>query len=583
MFQVLVQLRWFFREHWKRYTIAIGLLMCASVLEVFPPKIVGMAIDEIFGQTLTVEKLLSYIFYLLFVVLLSYGLNYVWIYQLFGGAHLLQRKLRTSLMSHFLQMSPTFYEKNKTGDLMARATNDLQAISMTAGFGILTLIDSSFYMGTILISMCIFVSWKLTLAAFLPLPLMAVLLKMYGGKIHSYFTKAQDAFGQLNDRVLESIEGVRVVRAFVQERKDEERFQEMANDVYNKNVSVAKVDALIEPTIQVVIALSYFIGLGYGTYLVIRQELTLGALISFQVYLGMLIWPMYAIGELINVMQRGHASLERVEETLSTKDVLESPVQPVVIPSITSIEFRQFTFQYPTATTPQLVEISFSLKKGETLGIVGKTGSGKSTLLKQLLREYPVPLNQLFVSGVPIEKIDRSSFKQLLGYVPQNHVLFSKTIKENILFGKPEASDEEVMEAIRLAAFDQDLQMFPEGWETLVGEKGVALSGGQKQRLSIARALIKDPELLLLDDALSAVDGKTEAKIIQYIRQARKGKTTMIVTHRLTAVEHADRIIVLDDGKIIQEGTHHELIQQDGWYKEQYIRQQVKGLEEGRA
>ncbi|PMC35428.1 multidrug ABC transporter permease/ATP-binding protein [Bacillus sp. UMB0899] len=575
MFSVLGKLSWFFKQHWKRYSVAVSLLIIVSILDVIPPKIIGVAIDDIqFGQ-MTGERLRELLFFFIALIILSYGITYVWMYQLFGGAHLIERILRYRFMRHLLSMTPSFYEKNRTGDLMARATNDLKAISLTAGFGILTLVDSTIFMIIIIFVMGFTISWKLTLAALIPLPLMAIAINYFGKLIHKRFTVAQDAFGDLNDNVLESIAGVRVIRAYVQEKADEQRFKNMTEDVYEKNIAVAKVDALFEPTIKILVGLSYVIGLGYGAYLVFHQMITLGELVSFNIYLGMLIWPMFAVGELINILQRGNASLDRVNEVLAYEEDVKDVKEPVALDIPEEIVFSNVTFQYPTSTTENLRDINLKVKRGQTVGIVGKTGSGKTTLLKQLIREYPAGNGEILISAQPIEKILLDTLHSWIGYVPQEQILFSRTIRENLQFGKEQVTESDIQEALRLAAFDNDLSVLPKGLETLVGEKGVALSGGQKQRISIARALIKDPEILLLDDAMSAVDGKTEAKIIENIRSERKGKTTFISAHRLSAVQHADWIIVMDEGKIVEEGTHDQLIELGKWYKTQYDRQQA--------
>ncbi|MGJ7910224.1 ABC transporter ATP-binding protein [Neobacillus sp. LXY-1] len=576
MFSVLRKLSWFFKENWQRYAMAITLLVIVGVLDVLPPKLIGMAIDDIHVGEMSQVKLFRYIGYLFLIMVSSYGITYVWQYQLFGGAFLVERKLRSQFMQHLLKMTPTFYEKNRTGDLMARATNDLKAISITAGFGILTLADSSLWMLTLLLTMGIFISWKLTIAAIIPLPLMAILMKYYGKRIHTRFMEAQDAFGELNDRVLESIAGVRVIRAYVQEMADSQRFHQLTEDVYRKNVEVAKIDSLFDPTIKILVGISYLIGLGYGAYLVFHQELTLGDLVAFNVYLGMLIWPMFAVGELINVMQRGNASLDRVNETLSYDQDVGNPEHPVAVSTAERIDFKQVTFRYPSAQSNNLQNVTINLKQGQTLGIVGKTGSGKTTIIKQLLRQYPPGKGEVSIADVPLEVQTLEQVRGWIGYVPQDHVLFSRSVRENILFGHEDASEEELQQAIELAAFQKDLEMLPEGLATLVGEKGVALSGGQKQRISIARALIKNPEILILDDSLSAVDAKTEKQIIDNIREVRQGKTTIITTHRMSAVQHADHIIVLEEGKIIEEGTHEQLLEQNGWYKEQFNRQQIE-------
>lgn len=579
MFSVLFKLKWFFKENRKRYTIALVLLMVANVLVILPPWLIGQSIDTIYTNTMTTHLLALFIGAMFLIMLLSYVGNFVWQYQLFGGAYVIERQLRTRLMRHFLKMTPTFYEKNKTGDLMARSTNDLRAISETAGFGIMTLVDSTVYLGTLIITMGFVVSWKLTLAAILPLPILAFILQVLGKKIHERYMTAQEAFGDLNDNVLEAVAGVRVVRAYVQERASEQRFADMTEDVYKKNMHVEKIDALFMPFSKVLTALTYMIGLGYGAFLVSTGEITLGNLVTFNVYLGMIVWPMFAIGELINVLQRGNASLDRVMETLDYEEDVKDPDKPVDIHQPESVGFNDVSFTYPMSHAVNLDHIDLQLDRGQTLGIVGKTGSGKTTFVKQLLREYPAGDGEIVFSDIALQSLKKDQVRDWIGYVPQDHVLFSRSVRDNILFGRPEATEDDIAESIRLSYFEKDLQMLPAGLDTLVGEKGVALSGGQKQRISIARALVKNPEILILDDSLSAVDAKTEAKIIENIQSERSGKTTIITTHRLSAIQHADWIIVLDDGRVIEEGRHEDLLAKNGWYKEQFDRQQIGEVE----
>lgn len=575
MFQVFKKLDWFFKHYWKRYLFAILALIVASAIGLIPPKLAGYTIDQIQFDSMTTQLLTALIIGYLLLIIIHYAISFLWDYTLFSGAVILERWSRSNLMDHFTKMTPTFFGRYRTGDLMARSTNDLKAISLTAGFGVLTLVDSSVFMLMLVAMMGFTISWKLTLAALLPLPIMAVIMNKYGAVIHARFTKAQQAFGEMNNDVLESIRGVRVIRAFVQEKQDLKRFKNMTDDVYVKNMEVAKIDALFEPTMKILVGLSYTIGLGYGAFLVFDNQMTLGDLVTFNVYLGMLIWPMFAVGELINILQRGNASLDRVNETTGYKADVTDPVTPKTVDAVESLVFEGVTFSYPGTETKQLNNLSLNVKRGDTIGIVGKTGAGKTTLFKLLLRQYPGMQGNIKVADVDLEDLSLAQIRSWIGYVPQDQMMFSKSIRENIQFGKSDATDTEIFRVMELAHFLNDMKQLPNGLDTQVGESGVTLSGGQKQRVALARAFIKDPEILILDDSMSAVDGKTEANIIEHLRRERKNKTTFIAAHRMSAVTHADHIIVLDNGEIVEQGSHAELMLTDGWYKRQYVQQQL--------
>ncbi len=366
-----------------------------------------------------------------------------------------------------------------------------------------------------------------------------------------------------------------MIRAYVKEDDYVEKFRQQTESMLAKNNRVADANALFSPLTKVTLSVSNLISFGYGAYLVSKGQLSVGDIVAFQMYLGMIVWPIMSIGELTNVLRQGSASMERVETVLSANDSMEADGSKV-IETVDDITVHGLSFKYPSSQDVNLDQIDVVIPKGKTLGIVGKTGAGKTTFIRQLLRQYPLGSGDLMVGTEPILAYKGKTVQNLIGYVPQDHILFSKSVRDNIAFGKGSATDDEIMASIRIASFEDDLKKMAEGLDTMIGEKGVSISGGQKQRISIARALIKDPEILILDDSLSAVDAKTEQKIVENIKQLRSGKTTIISTHRLSAVKQADEIIVMEDGKIIERGSHDALISRKGWYYTQYLRQELK-------
>lgn len=580
--KIFRELWWFFKQEKKSYITGIALLIIVAALELLPPKIIGLTVDGIKEGTLNGKRLMQMVGILLGAAVVAYFTRYIWRIMIFGSSVKLAKQLRNTLYTHFTRMNQAFYQRRRIGDLMAHATNDIQAIQQTAGSGVLTLVDSIVTGGLVLCTMALTISWKLTLICLIPMPLMAVLTSYYGTLLHARFHHAQAAFSTLNDKVQESISGIKVIKTFGEEAADVEEFRIKSADVVQKNMKVARVDALFDPTISIIVALSFLLALIFGSKMVISEELTLGQLVTFTTYLGLLIWPMLAFGWLFNIVERGRASYDRVFSLLKEENSIEEAAHPSVEMPTGNIEAVIHRFSYGKEDEYTLNEIYFTLSRGQTLGIVGKTGAGKTTLLKLLLREFDVSDGAVLWGGKDIKDYAFDSLYKSIGYVPQDHFLFSTTVAANIAFGKREASNQEIQEAAKVANVHKDILDFTDGYQTIVGEKGVSLSGGQKQRISIARALLLDPELLILDDSLSAVDGKTEAGILQALRQKRQNRTTIITAHRLSSVTHADLILVLDKGKIIQRGTHEELLSVSGWYQDMYDRQQLeRAVEEG--
>lgn len=556
------------------------MLLFVAFLQLVPPRVIGMVVDEIETGTLTREGLIQWVLILVAAGVGMYVLRYFWRIMIFGSSVKLARLLRNRLYEHFTKMSPNFYQKRRTGDLMAHATNDLQAIQQTAGVGVLTLVDSLATGGFVIIAMATTISWKLTLICLLPMPLMAILTGWYGKMLHARFHKAQEAFSTLNDKSQESITGIKVIKTFGQEKEDIEDFRKQSQDVVKKNISVAKIDSLFDPTISLIVGISFFLSIVFGSRFVINGEMTIGSLVSFTTYLGLLIWPMLAFGHLFNVVERGRASLDRVNALLAEKVEIKDEEGAVRIVPQGDIVYNLKNYAFPGEQEPQLKNIHFTLPKGSTLGIVGKTGAGKTSLLKLLIREFEGYEGTVSIGGRLLKDYQLDKLREAVGYVPQDHFLFSATVAENIAFANPEASREQVYEAARIARIHEDILDFTDGYETVVGERGVSLSGGQKQRISIARAILLNPEILILDDSLSAVDAKTEEEILEALKGNREGKTTLITAHRLSAIEHADLILVLEDGEIVERGTHEQLMEHEGWYKDMYLRQQLEELVE---
>lgn len=563
----------FVKRHKAKYIFGIIFVLVVDVLQMVLPRIIGQITDDMQNRTINKAMLLSYAGLILLVALLTMTFRYLYRIYIIGTEKKLEYELRKKLFDHMLTLSSKYYNTHKTGDLMAHATNDINAVRMAAGMGVLLLVDTVFLTISVIIIMLATIDIRLTLIALSPLPLIAIFSMVFGKFIHKRFTQVQEAFSGLTERVQESLSGIRVVKAFVQERPVLEQFNAASQKSLEKNMRLARLWGIMFPLGQMVATLSYIIAFSYGGIQVINGHISLGEFIAFNTYLGLLIWPMMSFGWIMNIVQRGSASLDRINVILTAiPDIKDN--DPLPIGSIEGhIEFENVSFSYNKKQVPVLKDININLEPGRTLAIIGETGSGKTSLVNLILRLYDISGGKLKIDGSPIDRIPLSTLRTSIGYVPQDSFLFSTSIRENIAFGVEKASIKEIEEAAKTAQIYDNIMDLPDGFDTIVGERGVTLSGGQKQRVSIARALIKDPKILVLDDSLSAVDTDTEERILQGLKVIMKDRTSIIIAHRISSIKHADEIIVLDNGQIVERGRHDRLIDLKGHYYSLYQKQ----------
>jgi ATP-binding cassette, subfamily B, multidrug efflux pump len=565
----------FLRRHGSAYASSGLMLAGIAFLITWIPRQIGKMVDGLATRTLSGPALLQELAWLLAAGVVVYFLRVGWRLQLFAAAYRLGVELREKLYARLALQGPQFYQGQRTGDLMAMATNDIDAVEMAAGEAMLAGFDGSLTLVLVVAMMSLGVDWRLAAFALLPFPLMALAFWWITRHVHEAWRLSLERFGTLNDHVQETLSGVRTVRALGLLPRSQAQFRDLASGTSDASFDAQRWEAAYEPAVGFTLTAATVLTLGYGGWLVWHEQLTVGQLTSFSLYLGQLIWPMFAAGWVLSLLERGKAAWGRLHPVLDMPLSIDdhgsvTPVTPGLLAT------RDLRFSYPGQARPALEGVSLSLPAGRTLGLVGATGAGKSTLLRLLLRHYTPHAGALYWNGVDLQDYTLSALRGAIAWVPQEAFLFSASVAENIALAKPDATRAEVEDAARLAAVHEDILRLPKGYDTPVGERGVTLSGGQRQRVAIARALLADAPLLLLDDALSAVDTDTESRILAHLRAARVGRTVIIASHRLSTVADADNVIVLRDGHLVEEGDHAGLLARNGWYARQWRYQQLE-------
>ena len=574
---VFIHLSDFFKENKHRYIIGVCILLVADIFQLVMPKILGIITDLIEQNAITQKDFLFYIGIIMGSALIIALARFGWRIYIFGTARTLEFWLRNKYFNHLESLSQNYFNSKKTGDLMAHATNDIQSVRAAFAGGVVMATDALFMTAMTLTMMLISIDVKLTLMALLPLPIIAVLIRIFGRQVQKRFRVVQECFSKLTDKVQESYSGIRVIKSFAQEENNIKDFQEINQLNYDKNMHLTKLFGLMHPMITLVSALSLMIALALGGNMVIDGSLSLGQFVTFITYLGLLTWPMIAMGGVINIIQRGIASMKRLNEIFDTQSDITDQLADASIHKLRGkIEFSEVSFKYPNTDIYALQDVSFKVNVGSTLAILGPTGSGKTTLASLLLRRFDLEEGHILIDNMPLTQIPLGLLRDSIGYVPQNTFLFSTSIQDNIAFSDDHLAPEKIQQYAQIAQIHDEIIDFPEGYQTLLGEKGVNLSGGQKQRISIARALIKEPKILILDDALSAVDTKTEASILNHLKAELQKSTSLIISHRISTIKEADWILVLDDGKVIQQGVHESLLAQEGLYRSIYEKQKLE-------
>ncbi|MBS5316631.1 MAG: ABC transporter ATP-binding protein [Clostridiales bacterium] len=559
------------------YIFGVLILLLVDYMQLFIPKIIGMVTDGIKDGSMASEGIITMVMTLIGVTLVMALSRIGWRYCIIGSSKKIERDLRADLFEKWVELDAQYFNAHKTGNLMAYATNDLNAIRMMVGPGVITIFDAVIMTFLVIGQMAFDINLQLTLVAIIPMPFIAWGSYYFGKIIKRRFKIKQEAFALLSDKVQEAFSGIKVIKSFVQEYYDLKGFDVIAEDNYDKNLKLAKLSAFLNPLVIFLVGTSLLISIGYGGYLTMVNEITIGEFVAFNQYILMLSWPMQAIAMGINTFAQGSASVKRIDEVLQVQAVVQDEEGAKALEQVEgNIKLSHLNFNFPDNNQQGLIDVNLDIKKGETLAILGRTGSGKSTLVNLLLRIYNAPEGSIYIDGKDIMKATVQSVREHIAYVPQDNFLFSDTIASNIAFGADHLTKEQIEEAARKADVHRNIMDFPEQYDTVVGERGTTLSGGQKQRVSIARALILDAPILILDDSLSAVDTKTEELILENLKEVREGKTNIIIAHRISTVRHADHIVVLEEGRVAEHGNHESLLEMQGIYADMYEKQQLE-------
>lgn len=577
LFNFIKSLSWFIKKNWYHYLLIVVVGLLLTVLNLFPVKLIGDLSSGIEDSNLTFE-------FLVYTIMIPYLVISFSIYIVSTTKRVLQNRLKVKLyyalqvryMQNILVQDATFFENYQSGDLLTRALGDVKSVNFSGGNRLINIFLESMTVAVTLVAM-IFINPILAVSCFIPLSFIFIVNIYLKPKVKRNWLMVREKSSLMGNAVLESITNVRTIRAFSKEEDNYKKLLKFSDDAYITEKNNLKINAIFQPVFQSIVAISVIVCYGLGAYYYFLELITLASLLQFSMYLNMFQSPLTNIGNMINNFYQSLISADRLNEIYNSKSLVIDIPEAKKVNEIKRISFKNFSFRYENDNEEVLKDINLDIYEGQTIGIVGETGSGKSTLVRQLVRQLPICSGTLFVNDEPIEEFQKESLREHVGYVPQEHTLFSRSVLANVQIGYSSASEQEIENSITLADFTKDIENLPYGLDTIVGEYGVTLSGGQKQRLAIARALLKNADILILDDSLSAVDGTTEANIIHSLNTSRKNKTNIIVAHRLSAVMRADQIVVLDDGKIIERGTHDELMDLKGWYYEQYIEQQMIG------